>query len=371
MRLFLGGIVIVTATALLLLAARAERSQEVEISLALVRQGPIASKVSARGKLVSARTWDLRVNKPLWVGAIHVAEGDWVKRGQVLVTLRGSQMLDPLADQVRMAQGEYDRLREETALAEELYIAKAISLQQVEEARTRLQRGKVQLEAVRRELEANRELLSASSLPEGRGWVIVAPLEGRVIDQRLPAEGFLDPDAKTPLLILADIRHLQVLAEVSPLDIGRIREGQRVEWVAPFRLEPLRGTVRSIASEVSRGEMAPPGSLGVVQVRCDLAEENQPQTLLKLGMQGDARIFVEERRQTLLVPLEAIQTEGPTRFVFVIENQVARRQVVRVGLTDEQYVEILEGLFPGAWVAVAGTERLQEGVRTKIRRSDG
>jgi hypothetical protein len=68
----------------------------------------------------------------------------------------------------------------------------------------------------------------------------------------------------------------------------------------------------------------------------------------------------------VIVPAEAIQTEGDSGAVFVVDGRTVHRQVVLLGQKGSSGQTILSGLDPGATVAIGDFTKLHDGARIKI-----
>jgi multidrug efflux pump subunit AcrA (membrane-fusion protein) len=75
-------------------------------------------------------------------------------------------------------------------------------------------------------------------------------------------------------------------------------------------------------------------------------------------------IITAVRQQTLLVPREALLTESPDTPLAVItvdDRQTARRSPIKLGLQDERFAEIIEGVNEGQIVITSGQAGLKHG----------
>ncbi len=88
------------------------------------------------------------------------------------------------------------------------------------------------------------------------------------------------------------------------------------------------------------------------------AEVNNPTHKLKPGMFTEQTIVLEKGDEVLSVPLNAVLEDGGSRFVFVELGETYTKQEVVVGVKDDQYIEIREGLFPEEYVVVQGQHQL-------------
>jgi multidrug efflux system membrane fusion protein len=73
----------------------------------------------------------------------------------------------------------------------------------------------------------------------------------------------------------------------------------------------------------------------------------------------NTRLLVKTLRGATLVPTNAIQHNGQTAFVYVIEDGVAHMKTVKTGATDAGFTAV-EGIRPGAVLATSSFERLQD-----------
>ena len=88
------------------------------------------------------------------------------------------------------------------------------------------------------------------------------------------------------------------------------------------------------------------------------AEVNNPTRKLKPGMFTEQTIVLEKGPEVLSVPLNAVLEEGGSWFVFVELGETYTKQEVVVGVRDDRYIEIKEGLFPEEYVVVRGQHQL-------------
>jgi len=88
-----------------------------------------------------------------------------------------------------------------------------------------------------------------------------------------------------------------------------------------------------------------------------------PQGQLLPEMFATVTLITQAATDALAVPLQAILSEGAEQFVFVENGDTYSRQSVVLGLKDDRYVEIREGLFPGDRIVVRGGYELNA-VRT-------
>jgi membrane fusion protein, multidrug efflux system len=75
---------------------------------------------------------------------------------------------------------------------------------------------------------------------------------------------------------------------------------------------------------------------------------------------------VLEERPAVLIPEEAVIAEGDSAFVFIVEDERARRRPVRLGQRTAGAVEVIEGLEAGEPVVRQGMQRLRDGASVRL-----
>jgi len=98
--------------------------------------------------------------------------------------------------------------------------------------------------------------------------------------------------------------------------------------------------------------------------------------MLKAGMFARVQLVVETHTDALLMPRNATLRElfsdrgqEVETSVFVADGGVARKREVRLGLSNKDYFEVLDGLTPGQDVIVAGQNIVRDGSEIEVRGS--
>src|SRR4030095_1923185 len=90
-------------------------------------------------------------------------------------------------------------------------------------------------------------------------------------------------------------------------------------------------------------------------------EVPNPGFRLKPGMYARVRLTVERRPDALTVPGNAVVDAEGKRGVFMVKDQTAKCVATKVGLSDGERIEILEGLSEGDRVITTGALALRDG----------
>jgi len=173
---------------------------------------------------------------------------------------------------------------------------------------------------------------------------IVAPFDGIVAD--IGFEVCDQVGANGPGIVLVDLSGFHVDVQVDETEVGQIQVGQPVLLtVDAYPDVTLKGKVTHI-SEVGHITQ------GVVTyvVRVDLAPSDLP---LRADMTTTATITVAKSADTLLVPTRALRRDTDGDYVEVLQDDGSLRKLyVRVGLSNDAFTEVLDGLREGDQVVI-------------------
>jgi len=148
-------------------------------------------------------------------------------------------------------------------------------------------------------------------------------------------------DGTTPVATIADLEHLAVTLDVSEFDAAKVHVGQ----TATVSVDALGGA--SFPGRVETEALAGVDNGGVVTFPVWLRLSGDANGV-KPGMSVSVRIVVEQRRNVMLVPLEAVSHRGSHDTVTTVgaKGRAASR-VVSLGIADNKHVEVRRGLRVG------------------------
>jgi multidrug efflux pump subunit AcrA (membrane-fusion protein) len=86
------------------------------------------------------------------------------------------------------------------------------------------------------------------------------------------------------------------------------------------------------------------------------------------GMFARLGLILKSEKDTVVVPTEAvIVTPKGFRVAYVIEDGKAFQRKVTVGIEGGGKIQILAGIKPGEQIAIAGNEKLKDGVEVRVQ----
>ncbi len=316
-------------------------SSEAEEEAAAVRvetieRGPIAQVIAASSTVDSDRMATISLETSGVVESIRVEEGDVVAAGAVLATLRNPQ----LKGEVDRAEAAWRRAKEEYDSVKGLFEQGFVSRNAFDEAALAHDTAKLTFEQAR-EADAARTLTS--------------PIAGTVSFRDLRFGEAVT--AGRPAFTVVDLGALKVEVNLPEKDLARVKVGQ----AARIRSEVLEGA--EVSGSVLRISPVVDAASGTVKVtlRVDPA-----QTSLRPGMFVAADLVTATHEGALLLSKRALVYEAGAPYAFVVEGETAARRAVELGFTEEDRVEVLEGLAEGDRVVVVGQSILRDGAEVRV-----
>jgi membrane fusion protein (multidrug efflux system) len=196
---------------------------------------------------------------------------------------------------------------------------------------------------------------------------IVAPFPGHISARNLyPGAAVSSQAAGTSsssvgILVLQDLAVVKVQVEVQERDISRVRVGSVARVLVDAYPEK---TFDARATRILHALDPRSRTLGV---EMEIANR---ELLLKPGMYARVELVIDHHPGALLVPSEAIWTEGDVPSVFVVQNGVVGRRPITTGVGEGTLVEVVKGLAGDESVIVEGKELVREGqkVRAEVKK---
>lgn len=257
-----------------------------------------------------------------------------------------------------------------------------LKLQDVQAARDAVQVAQAQTDYYRAQLDKT---------------VIRSPISGTVLQLASQQGETLAAGLSAPtLIIVADLKRLQVDAFVDETDIGKVAIGQEADiTVDAFPKKIFKGHVTKVASgsTIQQGvitydvtlaldgvEKSEKGDDKAIkgakdekvgksqadgQVSGAKSSKVSPMSLLKPDMTASVTLQTGKRNGVLLVPSEAVKVGKRGITVNVVTRKDGKDDVqpkkVKTGSSDGSYTEIKEGLNEGDTVVLAGMDSGQKG----------
>ena len=198
---------------------------------------------------------------------------------------------------------------------------------------------------------------------------IRAPVDGTVVSRNMDVGQTVAASFQAPtiFLIAQDLTKMQVDTNVDESDVGPVRLGQR----ATFTVDAYPGVL--FRGAVAQIRQAPINVQNVVTYDVVIQVDNQDLKLFP-GMTANVRIITGRSSQALRIPAAALRfrpagaassrskngtpaqrSAQPKSIIYVLDERSQPKPVrVKLGLTDGNYSEVLDGLTDGQRVIIGG-----------------
>ncbi len=316
-------------------------SAQVNLDLIPVEAAPVSTGEISKYLLLSAtiETENIVDVYPLVGGIIdeiYVEEGMPVEEGRALLKL----VDDEIVLNEKQAEVDYKQQRANFERLQKMHDQQLISDEEYENARFNLEQSKLAWDKARLTRERT---------------IIRAPISG-IISERLVYPGNLVNQA-TKLFTITDPSEKICRVWVPEQDLQQLKVGQKALISADAALQDnFTGWVKRIRPVVDRNTGTCKVTVGV----------RDPQNLLCPGMFVRTEIIIDTHKDAVLVPKNALFYENDLEWVYVVEDTLAVKKRVKIGFSNGDRFEALEGLNAGDEVVITGQSTLKDSVGVRI-----
>jgi RND family efflux transporter MFP subunit len=326
---------------------------------------------------------DLHAKVAGYLKAIHVDVGDKVRKGQLIAELEAPEMMQEAAQAdagLKRARVEVDRARADLQrseaqerlrrLASDRLAAvvkvrrNLVAQQDIDDAVGHLQDAEAQLSAAKASVAVAEEQVQIATASKDRLDTlltylrITAPFSGTITKRNADTGAMIQAGTASsvqarPVVQLSQVDLLRLILPVPESVVPRIQLGAPVE----VRVDALK---RVFQGRVSRftGKLDP--ATRTMETEVDLPNPDQ---VIKAGMFGSASIALEQRRDALTVPVQALTSRtAPIKLLVVGPDQRLEERQIEIGMETPDRVEIVNGLREGEMIVVGAQRDLRPGV---------
>jgi len=315
-----------------------DSSKVANVSAVTIQAGQFTNYVQIQGRIDAQDNVTAYPQAQATITAIYVKVGDHVSKGQTLVQLDNSVLLQNIAQaqsQAELATQLYQRQKN-------LWDQKIGTEVQFLQAQTNMQSAQKQVASLHRQADLYR---------------IVSPINGTVDQMDLKLGQAATPGQTGVRVVNADV--LKVKADVPESYSNSINQGDEVKVVFPDVADSITTKV-TFASKV----IDPSSRSFGIEIKLPHNKEYRP------NMTAVLKVADYSKHNALAVPLNSIQKSDDGDYVFVNENGIAKRKNVKEGVTYGDKTEIVSGISSGDQVITAGAADLEDGDRIKVLSSN-
>jgi len=262
-----------------------------------VEKGDITNTVTSTGTLEAITTVEVGTQVSGIIEHVYVDFNDNVKQGQILARLDET----PLRAQLEQSQASVDQAKAQLDFQEAtwnrmkaLYEKNLIAQADYDQAVYNYQNSKASLNNAKSALDRAKVNLAYAT--------IYSPIDGVVLNRAIEEGQTVAASFNTPEMftIANDLTQMEVQASVDEADIGQVKLGQRVQFtVDSYPDEKFEGSVSQV-------RLKPVTTNNVVTYVVIFSAPN-PDKKLMPGMTASATIFIEEKKNTLVLSGKAVR----------------------------------------------------------------
>jgi HlyD family secretion protein len=407
-----GGIGLLLVILLIVAFVGGNKEEIVSVQTEKVEKRTITQTVAATGKINAEFKVAINPEVTGEIIELPVKEGDAVKKGQLLIRIKGDQyvaqkermdanLLSAKAS-LKMREAELTKVELDYNRIKELHSKGLASDSELESAKSNYLSTKASYQAA----EANVDQ-SQASLKEIMDQIsktsIRSPMDGVVtklnveLGERVFGAGF---SMGSDIMTVSDLRNIEAVVEVDENDVVLVSIGDTATvQVDAFKDQEFKGIVSEIGNSANTTGLGTQNEVVNFEVKIKLID---PKNTLRPGMSCTSDIQTETIQNVLSVPIQSVTTRegGPVsgdmpegeggegdnfqqvkevkkekisktkEVVFLIKNGKAKKVEVETGLSDDNYIAVLKGLEGGEEV-VSGSYKaisreLNDGLQVRI-----
>ena len=204
-----------------------------------------------------------------------------------------------------------------------------------------------------------RQIRDCRLVASQQGEVVYASQQSRRSEPVVIEEGATVRERQT-IITLPDLSKMKVSARIHESKISQIKAGQDVLIrVDAFPQEVFHGKLDSVSSVPVPGSW-PNMDLKEYQAEIRITDADYAESQMKPGLTASIEIIVEQQTENVLqTPVQSVIFVGGKYFAFVrTEDGSAERRELVIGATNDQKMEIKDGLAEGEEVIMNARTRL-------------
>lgn len=404
-----GGIGLLLVILLVVAFVGGNKEEIVSVQTEKVEKRTITQTVAATGKINPEFKVVINPEVTGEIIQLPVKEGDPVKKGDLLIRIKGDQYvaqnerleanLQSAKANLKMREAELTKVELDYNRIKELYSKGLSSDSELETSRSNYLSIKASYQAA----EAN-VAQSEASLKEIMDQIsktaIRSPMDGVVtklnveLGERVFGAGF---SMGSDIMTISDLRNIEAVVEVDENDVVLVSVGDTATIkVDAFKDQEFTGIVSEIGNSANTTGLGTQQEVVNFEVKIKLID---PENNLRPGMSCTADIETETIENVLSVPIQSVTTrsdmpkmdqavedgeeEGiiqvktdkkenikPKEIVFIIKDGKAKSVEVETGLSDDNYIAVTKGL-EGGEVVVSGSYKaisreLNDGLQVRV-----
>lgn len=304
--------------------------EKIPVAVDTVNKGILSGNIVATGTLEASDVLMLVSETQGKIIAIYKEKGDRVSAGDVIAKVDD----EVISANVLTAEANYEQFEKDVERLTRLSDEKAVTRRDQEQAVIGLKKAKADL------INAQKALGNTS---------IKAPIPGYINNDYITIGQLLG--GGSPVCEIVNNSRLKLNVKVSEREVYRIETGDNVTVrLTVFPDKKFNGRITSIAEKAD----------AAMKFNVEITLINDANAHLKSGLYAEAELPVKNTEQ-LIISKAGIVGSMESPVVYVARNGKAEKRNLVVGQSNDNQVEVLNGLLAGEQVIVSGQLNLKDG----------
>jgi RND family efflux transporter MFP subunit len=320
------------------------------VSVAPVQRQDLNSYLVLNGIVEPERRVEIYSRLSAYVKDIVKEEGQYVQNNAILALLDDTEIkigFEQAKIQLEQARLNLEEANQNFVRNQELIKRELISQQEFQTQ-----------EAVykQRKLDYQNSQESYKNLELQLNYTKIRSLSEGFITERLIEVGDR-VNANEQVYTIEDFKPLLIRVYVPTSDAIKLESGMLADVMTEVLTGAVfKGNVKLINPRIDN-------QTGTVKVTVEVIDES---LRLTPGMFVEVRISIGAKENVVTIPRRAILYKQNKTYVFVMNRNFVSQREIQIGLTEEDYVEVTEGLTEGEVIVVVGVEGLKDGQRVDV-----
>ena len=336
---------------------RAAAGGTVTLNVTTAKKGSIGVYLDAIGTVTPVYTTTLVSQVTGVISQVRYREGQLVHRGEPLIQIDPR----PFQANVLTAQGALDRDTNLLAQAEmdlkryqDAWARNAIPKQTLDDQEKLVLQDQGTVKVDQGTLQYDQVQLGFTN--------ITSPINGRVGLRLVDPGNLATASSSTALAVVTQLQPITVVFTIPEDNVNQLEQQMRHGKALPVDALDRTNETKIASGKLEATDNQIDTTTGTLKLRALF--DNKDNSLFP-NQFVNAHLLLNTLENVILIPSSAIQHNGDTSYVFLIQNNVAHIHNIKPGVSQGSMTEV-QGLNPGDVVADSSFEKLQDGAKVTI-----
>ncbi len=311
-----------------------KKAETVKVKVVKLERKPFEHTIEITGKVEAINDVKVSPETSGVITKVFVEEGQKVKKGDILAKINTEileRTIDELNVQLDLAKTNYERQAN-------LWKQNIGSEMQYLQAKNKKENLEKRIESLQAQVDMAE---------------IKSPVSG-VVDVVYQKKGNIG-NPQVPFAKVVNISKIKIYADISESYLTKINKGDKVSLFFPALNREIKAKINQIGNTIDPNNRT-------FRVRIDI---NNPDKMIKPNLVSIVKLRDYENPHAITVPVLYIKEDLKGSYTFIVDNQngknVAKKVYVKTGVTNNNIIEITDGLKAGMLIVSEGYNQINDG----------